>query len=118
MEKINLEVVMEIVICFPSEGFMIVQVNSGKLLETQDIIRNSVLRYLKDKTPEYVMIDGICGKCDFRSDLVCGMYVRPAHKTTTEDFQKKVIELTKRQVEASEKMVSEHDGGDSWKKES
>ena len=117
MEKIDsiLPVVMEIVVSFPSESFITIQVESTKVVEIGNLIRNSVKEYIETKVVKFVQINGLFGPADFRSDLVFGMYVRPAHLKTTESFQKKIIELTERQVEASEKMVDDSGKGEQWK---
>lgn len=117
MEKVDssLPVVMEIVISFPSESFIVIQVESTKVVEIGNLIRNSIKEYIETKVVKLVQINGLFGPADFRSDMVFGMYVRPAHYKITEVFQERIIELTRRQVEASEKMVDEHEKGDEWR---
>lgn len=111
----NLPEVMELVVAFRGNGFIVIQCESTKLMDHINLIRGAMQRYFETRTPEFIMMNGLCGPADFRIDLVDGVYTRRAHPTTTETYQKTLIELLNRQTNAAEKIAGECSTGEDWK---
>lgn len=102
---------LELVIIF-KDNSMVLQLNSGSEETILNLINDSVRKVWETKEVVFINFDAASGKSMVIANLILGYYVRPSSESANEDFKKKIIELTERQVNAAEKQIGENEG---WK---
>ena len=109
------EKLFEIVVLLPSDGYLVIGVESSKVEDIMMLIKEATESWITKKEFLMVRINGHYGPAYFPNSYVLGFYSRVAKGESQKVFQEKLIEIAERQTKAAEKIAGECDHGEEWR---